>query len=163
MAREGGREGGWEGIERIIMVFVRLTLLFPVRPSLYPSFPPPGHLSYAQDPQALRSLLVRPFGSSSSSSSSNKGGRERGQLSASSSSSSPWELIAAFTEDPHLLAFARHFCSSSSSSSSSGVGKEGTESQVCSRGLSLLFVSASVLRVSFSSLSRSFSSSIISS
>ena len=71
-----------------------------------------GHLSYAQDPQALRSLLVRPFtGGDDDNDDETQATDTHTHTHTPTTSSSSWELISAFTEDPHLLAFARHFCS----------------------------------------------------
>lgn len=102
--------------------FFLFLYLSPCLPSVPFLSPPPlpalpsGHLSYAQDPQALRSLLVRPFGADH---------RSRHTDGDAFPSSSPSELIAAFTEDPFLLAFARHFCTGDSA-----VGRKGMGSQV---------------------------------
>lgn len=50
--------------------------------------------------------------------------QDGGPSSSSSSSSSSWEAtLSAFTEDPHLLAFARHFCSSADDGGNDGGGE----------------------------------------
>jgi hypothetical protein len=51
-----------------------------------------------QDPHALRSLLVRPFSTRPAASS------------GSGDDTTKVDLISTFTEDRHVLAFARHFC-----------------------------------------------------
>eukprot|EP00516_Mucochytrium_quahogii_P003269 CAMPEP_0203751382 /NCGR_PEP_ID=MMETSP0098-20131031/5463_1 /ASSEMBLY_ACC=CAM_ASM_000208 /TAXON_ID=96639 /ORGANISM=" , Strain NY0313808BC1" /LENGTH=2329 /DNA_ID=CAMNT_0050641079 /DNA_START=277 /DNA_END=7263 /DNA_ORIENTATION=+ len=61
-----------------------------------------GHLSYMEDPQGVSSLLARPRLKLMQK--KNLFGKAGGAVSASS------DIMRAFTADPHVLAFAKHFC-----------------------------------------------------
>ena len=65
-----------------------------------------GHLSYAQDPHALRSILTRPVPRQPKLSAAAADGAAK---------ASSTDFFGTFTEDAHLLAFARHFCDADTS------------------------------------------------
>jgi len=62
-----------------------------------------GHLSYLEDPQGVSSLLARP--------------RLKLMQSKSGVDTHSSDFMRAFTADPHVLAFAKQFCSTASESS----------------------------------------------
>ena len=71
-----------------------------------------GHLSYVQDPHALRSLSVQ----------------------AGGSSGSVLDLIRSFTEDPRLLAFAEFLCNTYEQTSSKAVSFYGAQKSSSQHG-----------------------------
>ncbi|CAN0229608.1 unnamed protein product, partial [Scytosiphon promiscuus] len=99
-----------------------------------------GHLSYKNDPHALRSLLFQSYpgavgpGPSSTSSLHHRHHGHHGHHDHSTAGAglggedpvqSKADFLSTFTEDPHLLNFARHFCDSGIGGRSGGGGGGG--------------------------------------
>ncbi|CAM9631372.1 unnamed protein product, partial [Ectocarpus sp. 12 AP-2014] len=108
-----------------------------------------GHLSYKNDPHALRSLLFQSYpgamGAAGQSSLSphhhhhhhhaQRGPHHHGHGAAAAAGEDPVQskadFLSTFTEDPHLLNFARHFCDSGAGAGS-GIGGAGGSSGISS-------------------------------